>query len=148
MHRALTIAFFIASFSLSTFALSNQECVEVYRDGYLDLRESIEEYNDKRLDKHGFAAEVSAQTAAVKTLRAACYFTESPDVSSCVEDYKELYQDLRDKVRVRSVLAGNQDYINYSDASSSKPGIIGRFFNSGADVVKLGKLGIIDARCL
>lgn len=146
--KALLLATMCFGTIISTHAISNQECVEVYRDGYLDLRESIESYNAKKIDKHTFAAEVTAQSTMVKTLRAACFLTESPEVTDCVNDYKDLYKDLRGRVRVRSVLSGNQDTINYSDSGARTGGFFGGLFNSGADAVKRTQLAVIDAKCL
>ena len=155
MRKLQLIAFMIAALGVTpAFALSNQECVEVYRDGYLDLRESIIAYNGKSLGAGDFAGEVTATDAAVKGLRAACFFTESPDVKDCVESYKDLYKDLRGRVRVRAVLAGNQDSVSFSEnansANENEGGIRGFFRNlrsGGADATKLGRLAIIDAKC-
>lgn len=155
MRKLQLIAFTIAALSITpAFALSNQECVEVYRDGYLDLRESIVAYNGKSLRAGDFAAEVTATDAAVKGLRAACFFTESPDVKECVDSYKDLYKDLRGRVRVRAVLAGNQESVSFSEHAGTtdrNEGGIRGFFrdlrSGGADAAKLGRLAIIDAKC-
>jgi len=143
----------LSTFCLSASALSNQECVEVYRDGYLDLRDRIVDFNNKGLDNTSFAAEVAAISTGVKALRAACYFTESPDVEECVDSYKGIYNDLRDRVRVRAVISGNQDYVNFSESVSREEpstGIgvfFGRLRNAGADTVKRSQIAIIDAKC-
>ncbi|MCF8058745.1 MAG: hypothetical protein K9K67_05580 [Bacteriovoracaceae bacterium] len=139
--------------------LSNQKCVEVYRDGYLDLRDAIVLYNKKQLERGEFAAEVGTISTAVSSLRAACYFTESPDVSECVDNYKTLYKGLRERVRVRAVLSGNQESVTFVDDSENLNSDIDqdgntlrRFVrnirNQGADAIKKGKLSIIDAKCL
>lgn len=150
--KIITI-FALSTLCLSASALSNQECVEVYRGGYLDLRDSIVDFNNKQLDKTSFAAEVTGISASVRTLRAACYFTESPDVGECVDSYKGIYNDLRDRVRVRAVISGNQDYINFSEGVSTEEpstgisGFFGRLRNAGADTVKRSQIAIIDAKC-
>lgn len=139
-------------------ALSNQRCIEVYRDGYLDLRDAIILYNEKQLNRGEFAGEVSTISTAVNGLRTACFFTESPDVKECVDSYKKLYKDLRERVRVRSVLTGNQDSVTFTDDARNvessideDENVVRRFFrnirNSGADATKLGRLAIIDAKC-
>lgn len=130
--------------------IDNQKCIEVYRDGYLDLRDSVQDYNGGKLSRGEFAAEVTAIGTTIKGLRAACFFTESPDVSKCVDDYKEIYSGLRDRIRVRAVLSGNQDKINISENNNSRSqgGFLGRLRNQGADTVNQGKLVLVDAKCL
>ena len=139
--------------------LSNQKCIEVYRDAYLDLRDNIILYNDKQLNRGDFAAQVSTISTAVTSLRTACFFTESPDVKECVDNYKKIYKGLRDRVRVRAVLSGNQESITFVDDSvnvdssineDSNPlrSLFRNMRNQGADAIKLGKLSIIDVKCL
>lgn len=112
--------------------LDNQACIEVYRDGALDLLEAVEDYNNKTLNRGNFSTEVSGIGATVKTLRTACYFVESPEVEDCVDGYKAIYKDLRDRVRLRSVMAGNQEKIKLP---------------LGYKIKMLGKVTIKDALC-
>lgn len=139
--------------------LTNQDCIEVYRNGYLDLRDLIKGYNAKTIEKGQFVAGVTANSTDVRALRAACWFVESPNAEACVEDYKELYSGLRDRVRLRSVLAGNQESITFTDDSSNTRSsieddgnVIRRFWrglrNESSDAIKLGKMAVIDAKCL
>lgn len=138
--------------------LTNQECIEVYRDGYLDLRDLINGYNDKSIEKGKFVASVTANSTDVRALRTACWFVESPNAKECVDSYKKLYNGLRDRVRLRAVLAGNQETITFTDDSANtrnsieeEGNPISRFWrglrNQGSDTVKLGKLALIDIKC-
>ncbi|MEC7275883.1 MAG: hypothetical protein VXV96_06150 [Bdellovibrionota bacterium] len=149
MKKVLTLGLLALLMGQSQAAdLSNQECIEVYRDGYVMLREAVTDYNDKGLSRGEFAAQVTAIGTEVKALRFACFLTESPSVSSCVEKYEDIYSDLRSKIRVRSVLSGNQDSINITNSSSQSNGFFNRLRNRGSDTLKQGKLALIDAKCL
>ena len=136
MKKVLTLGLLALLMGQSQAAdLSNQECIEVYRDGYVMLREAVTDYNDKGLSRGEFAAQVTAIGTEVKALRFACFLTESPSVS-------------RSKIRVRSVLSGNQDSINITNSSSQSNGFFNRLRNRGSDTLKQGKLALIDAKCL
>ncbi len=139
--------------------ISNEDCIAVYRDGYLDLRDYIIEYNNKSLGKGDFIREVTVLSTEITGKRTACLVAESPSVEECVQDYKELYKDLRGKVSLTAVALGNQDSITFSDDSTNArtsieddENVIRRFWrglrNQGSDTAKLGKLALIDVRCL
>lgn len=138
--------------------VSNQECIEAYRDGYIDLRNSVEDFNSRALSKWEFSADVAAISTEVGALRAACSAFESPDVRKCVEDYRELYKDLRGRVNLTAVMAGNQTEITYSqDSRNVRSNIdedgnaVSRFFrnirNRGTDLAQQTGLVLIDRRC-
>jgi hypothetical protein len=110
----LLLSLLLATLAFSTSAqaeLDNNSCVRVYRDGALDLLDVVEDYNNKSLNRGSFYTEVTGIGASVKTLRAACYFVESPEVDDCVNSYKKIYKDLRGHIRLRAVMAGNQDKV-------------------------------------
>lgn len=108
----LALLFTILALSFSVQAeLDNNACKKVYRDGALDLLDMVEDYNDKNLTKGQFYTEVTAIGATVNTLRTACYFVESPEVSNCVDSYKKIYKEMRGHIRLRAVMAGNQNKV-------------------------------------
>lgn len=114
LRKNFFLIFMLTLLSLSFSAqaeLDNNACIRVYRDGALDLLELVEDYNNKNLNRGQFYTEVTAVGASIKTLRTACYFVESPEVDDCVDSYKKIYKELRDKVRLRAVMAGNQDKV-------------------------------------
>jgi len=132
--RKLISLFALALMLTTTQAseFSNQNCVHVFRDGSLDLMELVEDYNSSRLNRGDFYREAMALGASIKTLRAGCFVAESPEVKSCVESYKEIYQDLRGRVRLTAVLLGNQNKVKLPFAYKAR---------------MLGKVGIQDVRC-
>lgn len=139
--------------------ITNQDCIAVYRDGYLDLRDYIIEYNSRAISRGTFVTEVSLLSAEISGKRAACLVAESPDVEACVMDYKAIYKDLRGRVSLTAVSFGNQERITFSDdRNNSRTSIeedentIRRLWrglrNRGSDAAKLSKLALIDVRCL
>ncbi len=148
----------ISTMSAQAAVVSNQECIEAYRSGYLDLRDSVEDFNDEHLSKWEFSAEVAAISTEVGALRVACSAFESPDVKKCVEDYKELYKDLRERINLPAVMSGNQTEVTYAADSRNVRGnieddgnAVSRFFrnmrNRGTDIAQQTSLSIIDRRC-
>ena len=113
MKKVLLLALMI--FSSSSFAgLTNQDCIDVYRTGYINLKYSIERFNDQAYNRFEMSADVSANSTVVGAIRTACLAVENPSVENCVGAYKELYKDLRDQVKLGAILMGNQTYITYS----------------------------------
>lgn len=161
MKKSLLLALMITTLApiCSQAALvSNQECIDTYRNGYLDLRDSIEDFNARRLSKWEFSADVASISTEVGTLRAACTAFESPDVKKCVEDYREIYKELRARVNLTAVMSGNQTEITYArDSRNVQNSIdedgnaISRFFrnmrNRGTDIAQQTEIAIIDRRC-
>ncbi len=156
--RLALILTFLAPLYSGAAIVSNQECIETYRNGYLDLRDSVEDFNSKVLTKWEFSADVASISTEVGALRFACTAFESPDVRKCVEDYRELYKDLRGRVNLTAVMAGNQTEITYAqDSRNVRSNIdeddnaVSRFFrnirNRGTDVAMQTSLAIIDRRC-
>lgn len=95
--------------------LSNQDCIEVYRDGYIMLSNEIENFNEGYSNRAEFAFMVSGISTEMALHRGACLIFENTQVTgSCVAAYKDLYKDLRSKVRVGAVIAGNQTKVTYS----------------------------------
>ena len=92
---------------------SNEECVRVYRDQALELKENADYFNDQRIDKAAFVAKVSAISTSVAAQRLGCMFIEAPEVKTCVESAKNLYNSIRDVINLRAVVAGNQTKIEY-----------------------------------
>lgn len=91
--------------------VSNEECVRVYRDNAVDLKQAVDDYNDRYLDNIDFGLKVSQISTIVSARRLACLRFEDPEVKDCVKRYKNLYKSLRDKISVPSVMIGNQDEI-------------------------------------
>jgi hypothetical protein len=128
---ALIITALAFSFSVQA-ELDNNACKKVYRDGALDLLEMVEDYNGKSLTKGQFSTEVTAIGATVKTLRTACFFVESPEVGDCVDSYKKIYKDIRGHIRLRAIMAGNQDKVKLP---------------FGFKIKMIGKVAIQDTVC-
>ncbi len=163
----LLLVFSSQSFAGDEF-LSNQDCIDAYRSGYLNLEESIGWFNEGSFNRFEFSAFVTTNSTGVGAVRTACLAFENPSVSSCVEAYKELYKDLRSNIKLGAILVGNQTQVTYSKKmqqvieevkrdSEGKTGL-GRFFQSlrvgiGAisETVQRAKditmLEFIDAKC-
>ena len=112
----------IVFLTFSTFAseesfVSNHECIGVYREGYVNLQEFIKSYNDEKIDGIEFSALLTGNSTDIMAHRTACFAFENPSVNTCVLKYKNLYKNLRSRVRLRSVLAGNQNRISYTEQS-------------------------------
>ncbi len=111
------IIFLAAVCSFNLFAgeiLSNQQCIDVYRTGYLNLENSVQRFNDESYNRFELAADVSANSSVVGVVRAACLAVESPSNEKCVDAYRDLYSDLREQVKLGAILMGNQKKIAYS----------------------------------
>lgn len=110
----LVLTFF--SFCLSAVQaqglVSNEECVGVYRDNALDLKQAVDDYNDRYYDNIDFGLKVTQISTVVSARRLACLSFEDPEVKSCVKRYKKLYKSLREKISVPSVMIGNQEEID------------------------------------
>lgn len=113
------VAFLIVLLAFSAHAsqsvISNHECIGVYREGYLNLRDYVEAYNTDRMDKIEFSFMVSGNSTDIALHRSACYAFENNSVDDCVSKYKELYKDLRSQIKLRSVIVGNQDSVSYTE---------------------------------
>ena len=148
---------------------SNQECVNVYREGYLDLKQMVSDFNHEYYNRLQFATLVAANSTAVGTFRAACLAVESPSNTKCVESYKEIYKDLRTQIKLMSILSGNQTKVAYSakmqslvekDRVEKKPktilGKLGRFLKIGGGTIveiiertkQITILEFVDNKCL
>lgn len=161
MKWTLLIMLSLISFNTMAEGFDNSECIRVYRDGYIELRQSVENYNLEQLNRWEFSAEVTAISTDVGVSRTICKITETPDASSCVEKYRNLYKKLRDRVKLTSVISGNQKQITYTeqkfsvsekkDEDTSIGGRIRNFFRGakeGAEQTRqLGELAFIDLQC-
>jgi len=163
---------FLIVFSSQSFAgdplISNQDCIDAYRTGYINLEEYIRRFNDGSYNRFEMSTAVSANSTILGGIRTACLAFENPSVGKCVKAYKELYTDLRDNVKLGAILMGNQTEITYSKKmqqvieevkrdSEGKTGL-GRLFQSlrigiGAlsETVQRAKditmLEFVDAKC-
>lgn len=150
--------------STPTFAqgFDNSECIQVYRDGYIELKNAVDLYNEEHLSRWEFSAQVSAISTDVGISRTICKITETPDASSCVERYRDLYKKLRDRVKLSSVVSGNQTKVTYTEQKftvsegkkedNSVGGRIRNFFRGAKEeaeqVRQIGELAFIDLKCL
>lgn len=96
--------------------LSNQDCISVYRDGYLELKEATEQFNADRLDRWQYPLIVSGLSTEISAHRAACSFSESPSTKDCVESYKEIYKGLRSKIKLSAIMSGNQRKVAFTES--------------------------------
>lgn len=95
--------------------LSNQDCIEVYRDSYLMLANEVENFNEGYSNRAGFVFMVSGISTETAIHRGACMMFENTQVTeSCVAAYKDLYKDLRGKIRLGAIISGNQTQVTYS----------------------------------
>ncbi|EQC47254.1 hypothetical protein [Bacteriovorax sp. Seq25_V] len=105
--------------SFNSFAgefLSNQECISVYRDGYLELRDYTESFNEGRIDNWSYSTLVAGVSTEVSVHRLACLAVESPANTKCVEGYKEIYKGLRSKIKLGSIISGNQKKVGFTES--------------------------------
>jgi hypothetical protein len=82
-----------ALFSVSSFAadiLSNQQCIDTYRTGYLNLENSVQRFNDSSYNRYELTADVTANSTVVGVVRAACLAVENDSVEKCVDAYRDL----------------------------------------------------------
>lgn len=115
MKKIIVLLAAFCSFNLlAGEILSNQQCIDVYRTGYLNLEYSVGRFNDESYNRFEFATDVSANSSVIGVVRAACLAVESPTIEKCVVAYKDLYSDLRDQVKLGAVIMGNQKKIAYS----------------------------------
>jgi hypothetical protein len=101
------------SFNSAHASLSDEDCVKVYRDQASDLKEYVDFFNEQKIDHAAFATEVAAISTLVTAQRLACRLVESPEVKNCVTSGKNLYESIRKKIKLSSVLAGNQTKVEY-----------------------------------
>ncbi len=109
----------LALLSISSFAgelLSNQDCISVYRDNYLQLRDFTEGFNSERLDRWEYSAFVTGTSTEVGVHRLACLIVESPSNTKCVEGYKEIYKGLRSQIKLGSIISGNQKKVAFTES--------------------------------
>lgn len=111
------ILLLLLTFSLSSQAyadgpFSDQNCVNVYRDNTLFLEQVTRQFNEGQIGRFDFASKVSAISTVVSTNRLGCLIFESHDVERCVDRYKTLYKSLRQRIKVPSVLRGNQTEVS------------------------------------
>jgi hypothetical protein len=115
MKKIIVLIAAFCSFNLlAGEVLSNQQCIDVYRTGYLNLEHSVLRFNDESYNRFELAADVSANSSVVGVVRAACLAVENPSVEKCVVAYKDLYKDLREQVKLGAIIMGNQKKIAYS----------------------------------
>lgn len=161
--KKMIFLFLISSFSTGLFAqaFDNTECIRVYRDAYIELRESVDLYNQESLSKWEFSASVSAISTDIGVSRTVCHFTETPDALSCVERYRDLYKKLRDRIKLSSVISGNQNKVTYTEQSytvsdgkkeeASVGSVLRDFFRGaregGERTRQIGELAYIDLKC-
>ncbi|GAB4406635.1 MAG: hypothetical protein OHK0056_05810 [Bacteriovoracaceae bacterium] len=161
--KKLAIVLLISTFSTPIFAqpFDNTECIRVYRDAYIELRDSVDLYNNEQINKWEFSASVSAISTDIGVSRTVCHFTETPDASSCVEKYRDLYKKLRDRIKLSSVISGNQSKVTYTEQSysvsegkkddESVGSMIRNFFRGaregGERTRQIGELAYIDLKC-
>lgn len=91
--------------------VSNEQCVRVYRDNAVDLKEATDDFNDGYFDNLDFGFKVTQISTIVSARRLACLKLEDPEVKDCVKRYKKIYKSLRNKISVPSVIIGNQTEI-------------------------------------
>ena len=104
-----------SSFASNDSLVSNHECIGVYRDGFIDLKDFVDSFNEEDIDRFEFSALVAGNSTQIAARRGACLVFENPAVDECVFDYKELYKKLRSNIRLRSVIVGNQSRISYTE---------------------------------
>lgn len=110
----LLLAILMSSNSFAADFLSNQECIDVYRTGYLNLSEAVRKFNDGSNNRYEFSTEVSANSTVIGVVRGACLAVESTSIEDCVGAYRDLYKDLRKQIKLGAILMGNQTAVAYS----------------------------------
>lgn len=127
--------------SSSVFAgdelLSNQDCIDIYRTGYINLTHYIERFNDGAYNRFEMAGAVNTNSAVIGGVRLACQAVENPSVENCVKAYKDLYKSLREKVKVGAILMGNQRAVTYSTRMQS---VVEEVSREGQSETALGRI--------
>lgn len=93
---------------------SNEECVKVYKDNAVQLKEYADYFNEQKIDRNAFVAQVSAISTTVGARRLGCLVVEAPEVKKCVESAKALYDSIREPINLRAIIAGNQTSVKYA----------------------------------
>lgn len=165
------IILFMTLLTVNTYAadiLSNEECINVYREGYIDLKELVEDFNAGYFSSFGFASYVTSNSTGIMAHRAACAVVENPSNKECVLSYKKLYNDLRDRIKLSAIISGNQHKITYTDQMQTVVereeierqgetvfGSIVNFFRTGSATVRetieetrqITMLEYVDSKC-
>lgn len=143
----------LISFNTNAGGYSNEECMKVYREGYVELSQLVKDYNEGYLGKVDFSSIVGLLSTSIGAKRLICGRVENPNNKTCVEGYKKIYKDLRSRINLKAVLAGNQDEISFSK-SNDEGGFfsgVSNFFNELKDeasfVVNDSKIFYLDKKC-
>lgn len=114
--KKIFIAFVLALTATAGDLLSNQDCINVYRDAYVDLSEVTEHFNEERLNRVEYSAIVSGISTEVSLHRGACLIVESPSTKECISSYKEIYKGLRKNIKLSAILSGNQKKVSHTQS--------------------------------
>ena len=114
--------FVMAAAILATFSAKanfNTDCKFAYRTASLDLLQDIEDLKNNAKTGLELGASVAATDLSVKTFRAACYASESAENRTCVLAYKEIYQEMKNRLSALALVLGNQDKADFGKIDSA-----------------------------
>lgn len=114
--KKFVLALLISSPIFAGDLFTNQDCINVYRDAYLDLAQISKDFNSERLNRAEFSTLVIGLSTEVSIHRGACLVVESPSAKDCVSSYKEIYKGLRNNIKLGSVISGNQKKVVHTES--------------------------------
>ncbi|MCO4794977.1 MAG: hypothetical protein KC493_14775 [Bacteriovoracaceae bacterium] len=108
MLKYLLPLLMLISFNVLAQDDTNKSCRQVYNQGYVQLRQLSNDFNDGYIGKAGFAAQVVALDTEIATKRGICLIVEEPRNKKCVKLYKKRYKALRKEIKISSIVLGGQ----------------------------------------
>jgi hypothetical protein len=131
------------------------ECIDTYREGYLDLRDVAVEFNSGMINRFETVSMLGLISTETTTQAGFCQIAQISDRSerNCASDYKSLYKRLRNNINTLKITTGAQKDISFATAADSHEdeGLFGRTLRNslsfGTRQIQRGELAIIDARC-
>jgi hypothetical protein len=95
-------------------ATFNQDCKFAYRQGVVALMQNIVDFRENRISGSSLGFHVLQVDTGVKAIRATCYLTQDPNNLPCVNLYRNLYLNLRERTNSIALILGNQGKVEYS----------------------------------
>jgi nucleotidyltransferase/DNA polymerase involved in DNA repair len=107
-----------ATFSIGAFASDfdpnyDENCAKRYIRASQDLIVIAQAYNDGQIGKVEYAARVAGVDSTVLAMRAYC-MNENSEAQLCVNQTKNAFNDIREKIDAREILKGQKDKVQVS----------------------------------
>lgn len=127
MLRSLLLLAIFTVFSQNVFASeTNRVCRFAYREATIRLIEDIENFKSKKeLSKQDQTQALVQLAVAVTNLdlelniqRGTCRLVESAENRNCVAQYKQIYENVRGRIRTASLISQNQKDVHLTALST------------------------------